>query len=211
MALGDLTIYSKDNGFGYTGDIEYTVMTATTVPTILAGEPVSKSVGGVYVWALGTGTVASGSPIVNTNPTPGSGLESTLLVGVATTSSTESSTGTVNGGGNGVVSVNPIEVSNTYLISTLQTATYFGGIGAGSQSCATAQKAYDQMVGKRVALVRTGGTSVIVAGSAQMIGGAYTIAATDNPAFGCVVEELDVVKFPGKVRFSFRNGLSYRS
>ena len=26
-----------------------------------------------------------------------------------------------------------------------------------------------------------------------------------------VVEELDVVKFPGKVRFSFRNGLSYRA
>ena len=211
MALGDITIYSKDNGFGYPGDINYVVMTATTVPTILAGEPVSKAAGGQYVWALGTGTVASGSPIFNNNPTPAAGLESTLLVGVAATTSTETTTGAANGVGNGVVSVTPVDALATYLIGTLQTASYFGGIGAGSQICATAQAAYDSMVGKRVAMVRTGGVSVIVVGSAQMIGGTYTIAATDAAQNGCVVEALDVVKYPGKVRFSFRNGMSYRA
>ena len=37
MALGDITVYSNDNGFGYLGDINYPVATATTVPQILAG------------------------------------------------------------------------------------------------------------------------------------------------------------------------------
>jgi hypothetical protein len=40
MALGDITIYSKDNGTGYPGDIDYIVATGATVPQILSGEPV---------------------------------------------------------------------------------------------------------------------------------------------------------------------------
>lgn len=187
---------------------------ATTIPTILAGEPVQKPAGQPYVYAMGSGTVASGAPIFVSNFNPGTGADygNTSIAGVAATTSTELSTGA--GGqtsGNGFVSVTPIDEPITYLISTLDTATFFGGVGAGSVVCATAQTAYDKTVGKRLQLSRIGGVSVNVLGSAQMIGGTYYISGSDNPANGVVVEELDVVKFPGKVRFSFRNGLSYRS
>lgn len=212
MALGDITIYSKDNGNGYPGDVNYPVCSATTVPTILAGEPVTKPLGQPYVYAMGSGSVASGAPIFNNNPTPAATVSTTSLVGVAASSSTELTSGTGNQiSGNGVVSVTPIDEPVTYLISTLDTATFFGGVGAGSQICATAQAAYDANVGKRLQLSRIGGVAVSVLGSAQLIGGTYYISGSDNAAGGCVVEELDVVKYPGKVRFSFRNGLSYRS
>jgi hypothetical protein len=214
LALGDITIYSKDNGNGYPGDINYVVCSAATVPTILAGEPVQKPAGQPYVYAMGSGTVTSGAPIYVSNFNPGTGADygNTSLVGVASSNSTELTSGTGNQiSGNGTVSVTPIDEPMTYLISTLDTATFFGGVGAGSQICATAQAAYDANVGKRLQLSRIGGAAVTVLGSAHMIGGTYYISGSDNKANGCVVEELDVVKFPGKVRFSFRSGLSYRS
>ena len=43
------------------------------------------------------------------------------------------------------------------------------------------------------------------------LGGTYYINASDASAGGLIVEELDIAKFPGKVRFSFRNGLSYKA
>jgi len=213
MALGDITIYSKDNGNGYPGDIDYLVSSAATIPTILAGEPVYRVPGQAYVFSMGSGTVASGAPIIVPGfPSQGAGVSLTTLVGVASTTSTENSTGGTGAtAGQGKVSVTPIDEPVTYLISTLDTATFFGGVGAGSQVCATAQYAYDGQVGKRLQLSRIGGVSTTILGSAQMVGGTYYISGSDNSANGCVVEELDVVKFPGKVRFSFRAGLSYRA
>lgn len=184
MALGDITIYSKDNGFGYPGDINYVVGTATTVPTILSGEPVAK--------ALGTGlasALASAKPLVGTD----------YLLGVAATTSSETTSGAVQGS----VSVTPIDADVTYLISTLATATYFGSNATGNVF--PNQATYDGVVGTRVTLARTGGV-----GSSQL-GGTYTINSTDSSNNGLVVEELDVNKYPGKVRFSFRKGLSYRA
>ena len=58
------------------------------------------------------------------------------------------------------------------------------------------QAEYDALVGKRV-LLNTAGS-----------GGAQTILAADGPTSGCVIEWLDVSKHPGKVAFSFRNGVS---
>lgn len=185
MALGDITLYSKDNNSGYPGDINYAVPTATTTPQILAGEPVSKTLGsGFYVTALASGTGTTNYPVIGTN----------YLMGIAATSSNENTSGASYGS----VSVTPIDEPLTYLASTLATSSYFG-------NPATSQAVYDSMVGSRVSFTRTGGV-----GTTQ-IGGVYTINAVDSSSNGLIVEELDIVKYPGKVRFSFRNNLSYRS
>lgn len=198
MALGDITVYSKDNGNGYPGDMNYLVITAATVPQILAGEPVQKPLGGGFAntaVALASGTGALAWP--HTGDAIGSANNSYLL-GVAATTSNETTSGNING----FVSVTPIDEPLTYLISTLQTATYFG---SPSSSIALQQKQYDINVGNRVTLARSTGVG------AAMLGGTYTINATDATGNGLIVEELDIAKFPGKVRFSFRNGLSYRA
>ena len=195
MALGDITIYSKDNGNGYPGDINYQVATGATVPQILSGEPVAKTLGTGLVSAMASGTGAINWP--HTGDALGSANNS-YLVGVASSTSNEASSGNVAGS----VSVTPIDEPITYLISTLATSNYFGQPSSG---LALQQVQYDSMVGSRVTLARTAGV-----GSA-MLGGTYTINATDGTGNGCIVEELDIAKFPGKVRFSFRSSLSYRA
>lgn len=189
MALGDITIYTKDNGFGYPGDMNYVVGTATTVPTILAGEPVTKAAGSALVTALG-----SGGPLIAGGPGA-----LTPMVGIAATTSTETTSGAVQG----AVSVTPIDADLTYLVSTLATATYFGSNATGNVF--PNQATYDAVVGTRVTLGRVGGVG------ASQLGGTYYINAVDGTANGLIVEELDVQKFPGKVRFSVRKQLSYRN
>lgn len=191
MALGDITIYSKDNGHGYPGDINYVVATSTSAPTILSGEPVTKAAGAGVVTALASGTAASYFPVVAGGP-----IALQPIVGVAASTSSELTSGAVAGS----VSVTPIDSSVTYLISTLATTDYFGNPSSGA---ALQQLQYNSQVGKRVTLDRIGGT-----GAAQ-VGGTYYIRATDGTANGLIVESLDIQKYPGKVRFSFRNNLSY--
>jgi len=204
LALGDITIYSKDNGTGYPGDINYVVLTGATIPQILAGEPVQMTLGSPGVYPMASGTVASGSPIV-------AGSATTALVGVAASNSNESSSGTGSAPGNGYVSVTPFDEPITYLISTLDTATFFGGLNAGQYVCSSAQAVYDSNVGKRLTLCKIGGVAAAVQGNTinTKLGGTYYITGSDQSYNGCIVEELDVVKYSGKVRFSFRNGLSY--
>jgi hypothetical protein len=36
----------------------------------------------------------------------------------------------------------------------------------------------------------------------------YTILAVDGATSGCVIQPLDISRYPGKVAFSFRNGVS---
>jgi hypothetical protein len=57
------------------------------------------------------------------------------------------------------------------------------------------QAEYDALVGSRVLFDLTSST--------------YTITATDNAAYGLVVEPLDIKKFPNKVRFSIRPCATY--
>lgn len=190
MALGDITIYSKDNGFGYPGDINYNVVTATTVPTILSGEPVTKAAGAAYPAALASGTATSFYPVAG-GPGP---VVIVPILGVAATTSNEQTSGAVNGS----VSVTPVDADVTYLIGTQATSLFFG-------NPATSQVVYDGTVGYRTTFNRIGGV-----GAAQL-GGTYYINASDASAGGLVVEALDITKFPGKVRFSFRKGLSYRA
>ncbi len=190
MALGDITIYSKDNGFGYPGDVNFVVASAATIPTILSGEPVTKAVGANGLVA----SLGSGFPTISV---AGFGTSAPLL-GIAATTSTEPSSGT----GVGAVSVTPADADITYLISTLQTTAYFGNPSSGAT---LQQQQYDTQVGSRVTFARTGGV-----GSSQL-GGTYTINATDASGNALIVEELDIQKFPGKVRFSIRKAVSYRA
>ncbi len=194
MALGDIQIYSKDNGTGYPGDVNYVVGTAATVPQILAGEPVTKVLGTGSGTTLAYATaLASAKPVIigyAGNPS------SDVMLGIAATTSTEGTSGNVMG----AVSVTPIDEPLTYLIGTLQTSAFFG-----TNSTAPSQAAYDAMVGSRVTFARTGGV-----GSSQL-GGVYTINATDATGNGLIVEELDILRFPGKVRFSIRSSVSYRA
>ncbi len=195
MALGDITIYSKDNGTGYPGDINYSVGTATTVPQILSGEPVTKAVGNSFAVALASGTATSYFPVIGTGP-----IAFQPILGVAATTSNELTSGNLNGS----VSVTPIDEPLTYLISTQATSLFFGAYATGTAGN-PAQAVYDSTVGYRTTFNRIGGVG------ASQLGGTYYINASDASAGGLIVEELDITKFPGKVRFSFRNQLSYRT
>lgn len=195
MALGDITIYSKDNGNGYPGDVNYVVATAATTPSILSGEPVSRALGaGNYAVALASGTATSYFPVISGGP-----IALQPIVGVAATTSNELTSGAQNGS----VSVTPIDEPLTYLISTQATSLFFG-LNATGTAGNSAQEVYDSTVGYRTTFNRIGGSG------ASQLGGTYYINASDASAGGLIVEELDITKFPGKVRFSFRNSLSYR-
>ena len=197
MALGDITIYSKDNGFGYPGDIDYIVATSTTVPQILSGEPVTVAGGAAgFATALASGTGASYYPVAGL-PGP---VAIVPLLGVAATTSSELTSGALNG----KVSVVPIDAGVTYLISTLATSLFFGAYATGTAGN-SAQAVYDSRVGYRTTFNRVGGVG------ASQLGGTYYINCSDASAGGLIVEELNIAKFPGKVRFSFRNGLSYKA
>jgi hypothetical protein len=196
LALGDITIYSKDNGNGYPGDINYIVATSLVVPQILSGEPVTKAVGaGNFAVALASGTGASYYPVVAGGP-----VALQPIVGVAATTSNE----VTSGAQMGQVSVTPIDEPITYLVSTLATSLFFGANATGTAGNSS-QQVYDSTVGYRTTLNRIGGVG------ASQLGGTYYINASDASAGGLIVEELDIVKFPGKVRFSFRNALGYRA
>lgn len=201
MALGDITLYSKDNGNGYPGDVNYVVGTATVVPQILSGEPVARTSGGGgsaanFAVALASGTGASYYPVAGL-PGP---VTIVPILGVAATTSNETTSGNIWG----AVSVTPVEEPVTYLISTQATSLFFG-LNATGTAGNSAQTVYDSTVGYRTTFNRVGGVG------ASQLGGTYYINASDASAGGLIVEELDIAKFPGKVRFSFRNGLSYKA
>ena len=68
-------------------------------------------------------------------------------------------------------------------------------IAPNSAAAFDTQAEYDALVGDRVLL--------------DLTAGVFTILATDGATSGCVIEALDIAKYPGKVAFSFRQGCSY--
>jgi len=83
----------------------------------------------------------------------------------------------------GTVSVTKLVDGDSYLISPKVASTW------------NTQAKYDALVGARVTFDLTAGT--------------YTINSTDGSGNGLVVEPLDIVKVPGKVRFSISSGVAY--
>ena len=93
------------------------------------------------------------------------------------------STSTNTASAAGTVEVLPIRSNVVYLIKPNVAATF------------DTQAEYDALVGARV-LIDLTSTS-------------YTILAADGSTYGCVIEPLDIAKYPGYVAFSFRNGVNY--
>lgn len=85
----------------------------------------------------------------------------------------------------GVVDVMPLVPNVVYIMSPKVAATW------------DTQAEYDALVGDRVLI--------------DLTAGSYTILSKDSANNGCVIEPLDVKKYPGKVAFSFRNAVNYLS
>ena len=109
---------------------------------------------------------------------PSSANAASNISGIASVDSTDTTAAA------GIVRYTKLTPTTTYLIAPNSAAAY------------DTQAEYDAIVGKFVLLDLTG---TAAAGTAT-----YTILATHNAAYGCVVEPLDIKKYPGKVRFSIR-------
>lgn len=99
---------------------------------------------------------------------------------VAGISTTASSETTAN---DGTVAVTPLIPGQIYLIAPKVAATF------------ATQAAYNALVGARVLIDVTNGVE--------------TILAADSSSNGCVIENLNIAQYPGKVAFSVRAGASY--
>jgi len=102
-----------------------------------------------------------------------------VLAGLSMTTSTETASAV------GEVDVLPIAPGVTYLCSPNDATQW------------NTQAKYDALVGDRVLL------------NYAVTTGVFTVLHTDGSFNGCVVEPLDIIKHPGKVRFSLRRALSY--
>ena len=85
----------------------------------------------------------------------------------------------------GSVDVMPIFPGQIWLIAPKTAATW------------NTQAKYNALVGYRITLDKTTGT--------------YTANASDSAANGCIVENLNIFKYPASVAFSFRLALSYQA
>jgi len=94
-----------------------------------------------------------------------------------------SSTSTDTASAAGTVKVTKLVPGLSWLISPNSAAAF------------DTQAEYDALVGDRVLL--------------DLTNGSYTILATDGATSGCVIMPLNIRRVPGKVRFAFRNGVSY--
>jgi hypothetical protein len=109
----------------------------------------------------------------------------TPVVGTDYMAGIAASTSTNTASAAGTVEVIPMATNVTYLISPKVAATF------------DTQAEYDALVGDRVLIDLTSGT--------------YTILAADNASNGCVIEPLDISKYPGKVAFSIRGAVTYNA
>jgi hypothetical protein len=107
------------------------------------------------------------------------------VVGTDYTAGIASSTSTETTSLAGTVKVTKLDPNLTYIIAPKVAATW------------DTQAEYDALVGARVLI--------------DLTTGVYTILASDSANNGCVVEPLDISKYPGRVRFSIRAGASYKA
>lgn len=191
MAINDF-LPLDEGAFGEVGTRVWYVKANTSgqgtgtsyIPAFRTGEPVSKTLGtgttNNSAQTLGTiGTGSSAKPVVATD----------FLAGIAATTSTETDTA------NGTVQVLPIVPSVIYIGNADVPATY----GYNTTTGVSTQATYDALVGSRV----------LIKMSASSTNPVFTILASDSSTSGLIVEPLDIVKNPGKVAFSLRQGLSY--
>src|SRR6185436_16532870 len=149
---------------------------------VTAGTPILAGEPVQLVGALGTATVMpahTSTPDASTH----------LYVGIAATNSTNTTTAA------GTVNVFPIDSNDTWIIAPTVAATW------------DTQSEYDALVGDRVLIQNN--AEVGYAYSANVNIGTYSLLASDSTNNGCVVQALDISKYPGKVAFAFRDSVSY--
>lgn len=95
------------------------------------------------------------------------------------------STSTETASVSGTVDVIPADNGQIWMISPKVAATW------------DTQSEYNALCGARVLIDNTAGT--------------YTMLASDGASNGCIVEYIDVLKYPGKVAFSFSPLVDYRN
>lgn len=147
---------------------------------VAAGTPINAGEP-VQVPALGNAAGSVVEPALTNFPD----ASAHLMVGVASTNSTNTSSAS------GQVWVTPVSNALDYLTNPDTAASW------------DTQPEYDALVGARVLLKN----SVTV--TATPTSGTYTLLASDSTNNGCVVQPLDVFKYPGKVSIAFRSTTSY--
>ena len=150
---------------------------------VAAGTPI---LAGEPVQHLAVGDVAvipgrTSIPVVGT-----SGVEG-LFVGIAATNSTNTTTAA------GTVNVIPVNNGDTWLVAPAVAASW------------DTQAEYDALVGKRV-LIQNGAFNLAYVANSNV--GTYSLLASDSAANGCVVQALDISRYPGKVAIAFRGRVS---
>lgn len=133
----------------------------------------------------GVATINAGEPVLKALGANAVTIAATNepVVGTQYMAGIAATTSTDTASANGVVNVTKMDPNLSYLIAP--------------KVAITSQTTYDGYVGYRVLLDLTAGT--------------WTILVSDSANNGCVIEPLDIKKYPGKVRFSLRQALSYRA
>ncbi len=139
-------------------------------------------------YAVASGTVSSivaGTPVLKALGGAAVSAATTNMPVVATDffAGVAATTSTETASLAGKVKVTKLVPGLTFLIAPKVAATF------------DTQAEYDALVGDRVLLDLTSST--------------WTILAADGATSGCVIMPLDVKRYPGQVRFAFRNGVSY--
>lgn len=146
---------------------------------------------GDNVFVVSSGAVASinaGEPVSKPLGVPGtvSALATSKpVVGTDFLAGVSATTSTDTTTANGSIRVTKPNELISYLIAPKTASTW------------NTQAKYDALVGARVTF--------------DLTTGVYTINASDGSTNGLVVEPLDIVKFPGKVRFTIRQGAFYNT
>lgn len=140
-----------------------------------------------FTVAAGATTINAGEPVSKALGAVGVTALATAKPVVATDfmAGIASSTSTQTASAAGKVNVTKLIQGVTYIISPNVPASW------------ATQALYDALVGARVTFT--------------LATGVYTINATDGATNGLVVEPLDIIRYPAKVRFSIRSAVSYRA
>lgn len=145
--------------------------------------------GGGITYVVASGAAASinaGEPV---QKVAGAANVTALLTNSPTTTNrivgiaTSVSTDTV--AASGLVTVIPVNDSQIWMIAPKVATTW------------NTQAKYNALVGARVLI--------------DLTAGVYTILAADGASNGCIVEYLDISKYPGQVAFSFSQVCDYRN
>ncbi len=183
MAINDIT-FLEEGAFGEIGSRYWQVKANTSTQGTGSSYIPAFRPGEPVRKTLGTGTTNNSAQTLATIGTGSSSypvVATDFLAGIAMSTSTESDTA------NGKVYVAPIVPGVVYL-----------GIPDAPTSWDT-QSEYDALVGARVLMKQSASATLPV----------FTVLASDGSTSGLVIEWIDITKYPGKVAFSLRQGLSY--